>query len=88
MREIQVQKRALDRSERNAQIFAFNAGYDAATHDVCEWSEDEGGIFQTSCGESFEVTEGTPEENKFKFCCYCGGVLKQKLFEREEGHDN
>ena len=26
-------------------------------------------------------TDGTPDENEFKFCCYCGGDLKQKLFE-------
>ena len=48
---------------------------------TCEWSEDDEGIFQTSCGGSFMFTDGTPDENEFKFCCYCGGDLKQKLFE-------
>jgi hypothetical protein len=23
------------------------------------------------------ITDGTPAENDFKFCCYCGGKLDQ-----------
>ena len=58
--------------------------WQAAKQDVgeCEWSEDENGIYDTSCGGVFELMSGTPEENNFKCCCYCGGVLKQKLFEQ------
>lgn len=47
----------------------------------CEWSENEDGQYDTSCGGCFEFAESTPEHNEFKFCCYCGGDLKQKLFE-------
>ncbi len=50
---------------------------------TCEWIDDEEGIFQTSCGGSFVFTEGTPNENEFKFCCYCSADLKQTLFKLE-----
>lgn len=53
----------------------------------CEWSENEDGQYDTSCGGCFEFAESTPEHNEFKFCCYCGGVLKQKLFDRSGGND-
>lgn len=29
----------------------------------------------TDCGESFDITEGTPTENHMRFCCYCGKPL-------------
>ena len=62
----------------------FKSGWQAAKQDVgeCTWSESEDGQYDTSCGGIFELTVDTPEENEFKFCCYCGGVLKQKLFEQ------
>jgi hypothetical protein len=33
--------------------------------------------WQTSCEEAFALNEGSPEDNNFKHCCYCGGELKQ-----------
>ena len=41
----------------------------------CGWAYDEDGIWQTDCGESFVLMEGTPEDNDFRFCCYCGKNL-------------
>jgi hypothetical protein len=35
--------------------------------------------WQTSCEEAFALNEGSPEDNNFKHCCYCGGKLKQAL---------
>ena len=49
---------------------------------ACIWTQqgdDENDTYETSCGEMHSITEGTPEENKFKFCCYCGKPLKQSL---------
>ena len=44
----------------------------------CSWSDDgdEEGNYETACGRLFSLTEGTPEENGMRFCCYCGGLLK------------
>lgn len=43
--------------------------------ETCGWAYDEDGIWQTDCGESFVLMEGTPEDNDFRFCCYCGKNL-------------
>ena len=43
----------------------------------CEWKQDEDGVWETGCGNMFEVTEGTPYENDLKFCPYCGNHLIQ-----------
>ena len=37
--------------------------------------------WETDCGEVFEFIENTPEESGFKFCCFCGGKLKQERYE-------
>lgn len=42
----------------------------------CRWKVDEDGIYQTDCGNDFCFTDDGPVENKMKFCCYCGCVLK------------
>lgn len=48
----------------------------------CKWIEDEDdGAWDTSCGKRFLITEGTPEENGMKFCCYCGKPLVSHTFE-------
>ena len=51
---------------------------------TCTWSEDEDGVWDTSCGNRFEIEAGSPEENGFKFCCYCGGALEQVYFLNED----
>lgn len=43
----------------------------------CIWTEDEDGPWHTECGHSFEFIEGTPFENKQRFCGYCGGQLRE-----------
>ncbi len=48
----------------------------------CGWThttsiiEDEG-IWETLCGNAFMFVEGTPQDNKIKFCCYCGRPIIQ-----------
>lgn len=52
---------------------------------ACEWKEDEDGNWDTGCGNTFSFDEGGPEENKSKFCCYCGkGVKAVKFRDRIE----
>lgn len=49
--------------------------------DVCVWSEDEDGNWDTGCGNMFVLTEGTPYDNEMGFCCYCGHKLDQETQE-------
>lgn len=42
----------------------------------CTWTlNDFDGSFDTLCGEKFSLDSGTPEENKMRWCCYCGKTL-------------
>ena len=47
----------------------------------CVWTEDaypDGEVvWETGCGETFVINDGTPEQNHFRFCTYCGKPLKQ-----------
>ena len=51
----------------------------------CEWSEVSDyyggptGLWETTCGECFELYNGTPDDNGMKFCHYCGKELKTVL---------
>lgn len=42
---------------------------------TCKWETDWSGVWFTECGNVFTFDEGGPEENKAKFCQYCGGRL-------------
>jgi len=44
----------------------------------CVWTEDEG-YWVTSCGSEFVINEGTPKQNKMKYCCYCGGTILENV---------
>ena len=47
----------------------------------CVWTADEHddySIWETDCGNTFQLEYDGPEENKMKFCCYCGKLLKQE----------
>ena len=54
---------------------------------VCEWAEIEEydwTFWETDCCQSFQFTEGgTPTENDFAFCPYCGKVLSVKRLAKE-----
>jgi hypothetical protein len=49
---------------------------------TCKWHQNEyWSAYDTECGDSFYLEDGTPEENGMKFCCYCGKPLKQVLYD-------
>ena len=50
----------------------------------CKWTPDENGIYDTECGQRFEITEGTPKENHMKYCPYCGKQLDDEEAETTE----
>lgn len=51
--------------------------------ETCTWSQDdwEGDAWVTGCRNDFHIIEGTPEDNRMAFCCFCGGPLRQVPYE-------
>ena len=47
------------------------------TEIVCQWEDDINGVWETECGNEFELIEGTPVGNNMKYCCYCGRPLEE-----------
>jgi hypothetical protein len=49
---------------------------------VCVWTADDhpdwgGDLWDTSCGQTFQLAADTPTMNGFLFCTYCGGRLEE-----------
>lgn len=52
---------------------------------TCTWSEDpDDGSYDTDCGNKHVFIEGTPAENGYRFCPYCGGAMRDAAVESEE----
>ena len=49
----------------------------------CAWECDSEGNWETDCGGTFILNEGTPRDNRMAFCCYCGKSLKEMFSEVE-----
>ena len=45
---------------------------------VCLWNNVDG-CWETTCGNAFEINDGTPAENNMTYCCYCGGKVKARV---------
>ena len=52
----------------------------------CDWTENADGMLETTCGNAFQCEAGTPPDNGFKFCVYCGGRLIYEAY-RENADD-
>lgn len=47
-----------------------------AAQKSCAWTETDGGEgWATACGELHVILAGTPPENGYRYCCYCGQPL-------------
>ena len=55
---------------------AYAAGREARP--VCLWNNVDG-CWETTCGNAFEINDGTPAENHMKYCCYCGGKVEEDI---------
>ena len=46
--------------------------------DVCEWRlcNEEANVYDTSCRNPHILIEGTPKENNYEYCPYCGKKIK------------
>jgi hypothetical protein len=49
-------------------------------NEYCAWSEDEDGVWLTSCKEMHMFFDGIPIENGYKFCPYCGKELTETRY--------
>lgn len=52
------------------ELINGKAGKDA----VCCWNQDDvdSDLWDTDCKNIFILVEGGPEENRMRYCCYCG----------------
>ena len=51
---------------------------------TCEWilADDDYNIWDSACGQAFNLEEGNPQTNNMSYCCFCG--CKIILVEQEE----
>jgi len=66
----------------NTDCASHRYTYNFQSEQYCLWTEDEDGVYQTSCLYSFEIINGTPETNGIKYCPYCGNLIRQKAGEQ------
>ncbi len=50
----------------------------SVSDDVCEWRlcDEEANVYDTSCRNPHILIEGTPKENNYEYCPYCGKKIK------------
>lgn len=67
-------------SAKDGQYFTHGTIYEAmlaaAPQPECMWAEEDE-YWETACGNSFVLNDGTPSDNDLKFCPYCGKFLHQ-----------
>ena len=76
---ITKQERTIKRIKRDVQSTETNAErIRKMTDDVCEWRlcDEEANVYDTSCRNPHILIEGTPKENNYEYCPYCGKKIK------------
>jgi hypothetical protein len=56
---------------------------EAGCSEFCTWKPDDDGNWETTCGNLHVFFDGTPHQNSYGFCPYCGKRLAQN-----EGEDH
>ena len=59
------------------------------TTKFCSWSQadERSDTWWTDCGNGFTFIEGGPKGNDMNYCCYCGKILDEVLWEEPEDED-
>jgi hypothetical protein len=60
-----------------------------AARGTCIWSrntDEDSGMYETTCGNAFGLNEGGLADNKVKFCCYCGKPAEEDLWSDDDGN--
>ena len=60
----------------------------AAQAKSCVWTEDDDGLWNGSCGLTWQFTDAGPVENECNFCARCGGKIEAHPYEDEEGEED
>lgn len=50
----------------------------------CTWEQDPDGNWATACGKLHILIDGTPYNNDYNYCPYCGKTISQPDAERHE----
>ena len=66
------------------QIAALRSKVTEMWSEPCVWTENDSGWWETTCQNEFSLTDGSPAENGMNFCPYCGRLLKEQAYVREE----
>ena len=54
--------------------------------ELCGWDEEhDGDTWATGCGHVFQFIDGTPSDNSFVYCCYCGRKIEETRYEARGG---
>lgn len=59
-------------------VQALKSVLDGNHDDVCEWKleDEEANLYLTGCQQRQLLFEGTPKENGYRYCPYCGKKIK------------
>jgi len=52
-----------------------------AAESACAWSENDGGFYETECGNSFQFIDGGAADNNATYCQYCGKKIDEHWFD-------
>lgn len=50
----------------------------------CTWTEDDEGVWSTSCGELWQFTDGDPADNGAVWCMHCGKRIAAVKYQESE----
>ena len=67
----------VEQSNKEA-VQALKSVLDDTYDDVCEWKleDEEANLYLTGCQQRQLLFEGTPKENGYRYCPYCGKKIK------------
>jgi hypothetical protein len=60
----------------------INACPSGRGNEVCHWTltpNPDYEVWETDCGEGYQLVEGGPKDNDMRFCCYCGKTLVEQI---------
>ena len=62
----------------NTEHKECSQGNTIVIEEVCEWMlcDEEANVYDTSCRNPHILIEGTPKENNYEYCPYCGKKIK------------
>jgi DNA-binding transcriptional regulator YdaS (Cro superfamily) len=49
----------------------------------CAWEQQTDGDWDTACGHTFVIMDGTPADNGITFCCFCGKPLRHTALDTQ-----